>query len=89
MTFAGPLGELAARLPEFDRVPFGVNPRLDMIVRRAAAAGQIPVPTAVVSKRYVLVQHLEVIDALVKALRAQDVQAGALRCRLTMTEFLG
>lgn len=86
ITLTGPLGELAACIPEFDRVPFGVNPRLDMIVRRAAAAGEIPVPTAVVSKRYVLVQHLDVIDALVGALRSQDVQADALRCRMTITE---
>ena len=86
MTFAGPLDELAARLPEFDRKPFGANPRLDMIVRRAAAKGEIPVPAAVVSKRYVLVQHLAVIDALAMALRSRDVQADSLRCRLTITE---
>lgn len=82
----GPLRDIVPRLPAFDRVPFGANPRLDMIVRRAAAPGEIPVPTGVVSKGYVLVQHLAVIDALVKALGARDVEALDLRCRLTITE---
>lgn len=86
VTFTGPLGELAARIPEFDRMPFGGNPRLDMIVRRAATAREIPVPVGVVSKRYVLVQHLAVIDALATALRLEDVNAGDLKCGLTITE---
>ncbi len=82
----GPLAGLASLIPTFDRIPFGTNPRLDMIVRRAAAKGEIPVPTGVVSKRYVLVQHRSVVEALEHALRNADVEPLDLRCRLTMSE---
>ena len=73
-------------IPSFDRLPFGRNPRLDMIVRRAAAPGEIPMPTGVVSKRYALVQHAAVIEALENALRSEHVDSTDLRCRLTMSE---
>jgi hypothetical protein len=82
----GSLAELVPLVPTFDRVPFGTNPRLDMIVRRAAAKGEIPVPTGVVSKKYVLVQHTAVIETLEHALRKADVDPLDLRCRLTMSE---
>lgn len=82
----GSLADLAPLISTFDRVPFGTNRRLDMIVRLAAANGEIPVPTAVVSKRYVLVQHTSVIEALENALRSADVDPPDLRCRLTMSE---
>jgi hypothetical protein len=82
----GSLADLAPLIPTFDRLPFGRNPRLDMIVRRAAAKGEIPVPTGTVSKRYVLVQHTSVIEALEHALRKADVEPPGLRCRLTMSE---
>ena len=57
-----------------------------MIVRPAAAAGQIPVPAAVVSKSYVLVQHMDVVSALVDAMRAVGVNPTSLNCRLRLTE---
>lgn len=82
----GSLGDMAPLFPTFGRVPFGTNRRLDMIVRLAAANGEIPVPTAVVSKRYVLVQHTSVIEALENALRSVDVDPPDLQCRLTMSE---
>ena len=82
----GALGELTPLIPSFDRAPFGLNPRLDMIVRRADLKGEAPVPTGVVSKSYVLVQHLAVVDALVEALRDEEIEAAGLRSRLTITE---
>ena len=82
----GPLSEVVPLIPSFDRLPFGSNPRLDMIVRRAAAPGEIPVPINVVSKRYALVQHAAVIEALENALRSEDVDTTDLQCRLTMSE---
>jgi hypothetical protein len=84
--FKGALGELTPLIPSFDRVPFGLNPRFDMIVRRAELKGEAPVPTGVVSKRYVLVQHLAVVDAFVEALREEEIEAPDLRSRLTITE---
>jgi len=82
----GFLADVAPQIPTFDRLPFGTNPRLDMIVRRASAKGDIPTPIGVVSKRYVLVQHASVIAALEQALRRADVDPLELRCRLTMSE---
>ncbi len=82
----GSLADVVPLIPAFDRVPFGTNARLDMIVRRATTKGESPVPTGVVSKRYVLVQHAAVIAALENALRSADVDPLDLRCRLTLSE---
>jgi hypothetical protein len=82
----GFLTDVVPLIPAFHRVPFGTNARLDMIVRRPTAQGDMPVPTGVVSKRYVLVQHASVIAALENALRAADVEPLDLRCRLTLSE---
>src|SRR5688572_32954560 len=79
----GFLTDVTPLIPAFDRFPFGTNPRLDMIVRRASATGEISVPTGVVSKRYVLVQHASVIAALENALRSAEIEPCDLRCRLT------
>ena len=82
----GSIADVTPLVPTFDRLPFGTNRRLDMIVRRAAAKGAIPTPIGVVSKRYVLVQHASVIAALEHALRSADVDPLELQCRLTLSE---
>src|SRR5712691_642543 len=82
----GSLADVVPLIPAFDRFPFGTNARLDMIVRRATTKGESPVPTGVVSKRYVLVQQASVIAALENALRSADVDPLDLRCRLTLSE---
>lgn len=71
-SLAGELDTLIPRLPEFARLPFGAergteHEFLDMIVRRASP-GLPEVPVGVVSKRYRLLQHVEVADALRTAL---------------------
>lgn len=85
-TTTGRLADVTTQISTFDRVPFGTNPRLDMIVRPAAARGEIPIPTAVVSKKYALVQHTSLIDALTEAVRSADVDPKSLACSLTMSE---
>ena len=42
----GSLADVAPLIPAFDRFPFGTNARLDMIVRRATAKGEIRCPPA-------------------------------------------
>jgi hypothetical protein len=42
---------VALLIPVFDRFPLGTNARLDVIVRRASAKGEIPVPTGVVDNQ--------------------------------------
>src|SRR5262249_802785 len=82
----GSPADVATLIPGFDRFRFGPNPGLDMSLRRPTTKGEIPVPTGVVSKRYVLVQHASVIAALENALRSADVEPLDLRCRLTLSE---
>jgi hypothetical protein len=82
----GSLANVVPLIPAFDRLAFGTNARLDVIVRRTTAKGEIPVPTGVVSKRYVLVQHASVIAALENALRSAGVEPFDLRGRLTLSE---
>ena len=82
----GSLADVTSLIPTFDRLPFGTNQRLDMIVRRAAAQGGIPMHIGVVSKQYVLVQHASVIAALEHALRSAHVEPLEVPCRLTMSE---
>ena len=81
-----PLGAIAAHIPTFDRVPFGVSPRFDMIVRRAQIKSRAPMPTGIVSKRYVLVQHVTVLTALINALHVLEIPSADLRCRLLISE---
>jgi hypothetical protein len=85
----GPLADLVAGIPTFDRLPFGVNPRLDMIVREARMRGESPMPVAAVSKRYRLVQHVSLVDALVHALERIDIDPSGLRAAMTLTESGG
>ena len=71
---AGELDDVIAKLPGFDRAPFGAaggtaNEYLDVIVRRHdAARSDTAVPVGVVSKTYCLLPHAEVADALRAAL---------------------
>lgn len=70
-TFYGELGNIANKIPSFDRQPFSLgqddrqrdmlNPRLDIIARLAASDDEVTVPVGLVSQSYQLVQHSEVI----------------------------
>lgn len=83
--YSGLLGDIEILLPSFERQPFGLNPRLDMIVSSAQET-DTPVHVGTVSKRYTLVQHMDVVDALRQALAPMSIDADGLDCRLTMTE---
>jgi hypothetical protein len=66
--FTGPLAEALEIVPEFarfapDYYPFGPNPNLDLVVRRVGPASPAPVPVALVSKTYRIIQHREVLQA--------------------------
>jgi hypothetical protein len=83
---AGTLRDVARWLPAFHRVPFGVNRRLDMILRDPWEDCDRPMPAAVVSKRYVLVDHRAVVDALAGVLTRFDIDPDELTCTMTLSD---
>jgi hypothetical protein len=100
-TFSGAADEALKRLPEFGRRPFtvpnitgavtenapaGVNQFLDVIVRLPAAAGGPEMPVGVVSKKYKLVQHRELFQSAVEAMKELKVLE-AVKVALTLTVY--
>lgn len=80
------LEEALASLPRFRRVGFGSNRHLDVVVREPLG-GEPDVPVAVVSKRYALVPHAEVLSALVEAARRSGLDPAGMRARVELTEY--
>jgi hypothetical protein len=64
-----------------------INNRLHLIVRQPIPADQCFVPVGVVSKDYVLVQHREVLDAVVQALSANGISPPDVAAELWMSEY--
>ena len=97
----GALSELLEKVPDFKKVPYaiadeGVNPNLDMIVRDRLephsggllpTTDQVQMPVATVSKKYQLVQHRHVINALKSVLEKTDITLDGLNAELCLTEF--
>lgn len=52
---------------------FGENPYYDTVVRLPTDEREDPMPVGIVSKRYRLVQHREVLDTILHALRGTDI----------------
>lgn len=84
-------------IPTFERRVFGAeqrddkrlrfNERLDTIVRLPCRDDQTYVPIGVVSKKYSLVQHLEILGAARAALAAADIDPSQLDAELQITEY--
>ena len=90
----GTLDELARGVPGFIRRPFALgegaeraHPRYDVIVREERPDGSGRVPVGVVSKRYRLVQHGELIGALRRALAANGIGPAEAEGELRLSEF--
>jgi hypothetical protein len=58
-----------------------------MIVRGPSWGDQRPFPVGLVSKRYALVQHADVLGAVASALCKADIALDGLSTRLTLTEL--
>ena len=100
-SWEGTLGELLDKIPDFEQVPYaiadeGINPNLDMIVRDRLKphsgellpnTDQVQMPVAIVSKKYQLVQHHHVINALVSALAKNKFDLDSLMAELCLTQF--
>ena len=100
--FKGSIGELRKKIPCFKRGPFrvedgGMNQHLDIIVRKPLKGGsqvyllppddEVHIPIATVSKKYVLVQHHEVLDALEAAVKQKGIDPVHLVGELKLTEY--
>lgn len=92
-----PLKDVDTWIPTFERRVFGaeqrdeallrINSRLDTIVRLPFNDDKTAVPIGVVSKRYSLVQHRDVLAAARKALTAVDIEPSELQAELQITKY--
>ena len=87
----GNFEEIRWHTPTFDRKGFRVhnqeNEHLDMIIKMPINAFDTPIPVATVSKRYSLVQHHDVIDAIERALNTMDYPRENIETRLQLTIY--
>lgn len=94
-TSRGFIADLRQEIPYFKRLPFrigdGVNEHLALIVREPhigeSSGAESQIPIAAVSKRYRLVQHHDVLDALEAALKHLNFEPQRLQSELTLTEY--
>ena len=90
--YNGDLRRICEVLPTFKRAPFSLtrgtsHPQKDIIVKMPNDDSQQPLPVAVVSKSYRLLQHLEVVDTAIKAMRALGIHPDEASVQLEMTDF--
>ena len=90
----GSFDQLRELVPAFDRTPFaadgeGIDNRFsDVIVRRADARLSLPaVPVGLVSKRYRLIGHGEVVDAVRDAVAGIGIRAGDVACEAHLGRY--
>lgn len=93
----GAIEDVAAHLPRFTRRPFavgkseagpgGVNPRYDAIVRLQLAGGDSETPVGVVSKKYQLVQHHDIVQLAIDALTGVKIDPRTVTAELMLTEY--
>lgn len=96
-THALPLKDVDSWIPTFERRVFGaeqrdeallrINSRLDTIVRLPFKDDKTAVPIGVVSKKYSLVQHRDVLEAARKALTAAGIEPSELQAELQITKY--
>ena len=82
-----PLESIERLLPRFVREPFETNEYLDVILRRPFLKDSRTIPVAAVSRSYALVQHLEIVNALTKAIETSDIKAEPLKADLLLSEY--
>jgi Domain of unknown function (DUF932) len=100
----GTYDQVAGAIPNFGRRPFGLytrptpkdefpfvtgeNPYYDEVLRLGQAL-EPDVPVGIVSKSYKLVQHRELFETTVKALKEADVDLSLVMVYVTLSKFGG
>lgn len=88
----GSISELLKKIPEFGRYPFSVeegieNEYLDLIARRPHLEDEGHVPVAAVSKGYNFVEHHEVIESVLLALKNFVDNPQSLKAELKLSRY--
>ncbi|PLX85596.1 MAG: hypothetical protein C0617_03620 [Desulfuromonas sp.] len=94
----GTITEIRGLLPTFVRRPFSTvsvdgandlpsNAFLDVIVRTPLNEGDEEIPVGVVSKQYQLVQHAEVLDKAIEAIKKAGIAPEKVKADLTITKY--
>ncbi len=97
----GSMRELLQKVPRFKEVPYaiageGENPHLNMIVRDRLKphpgtllpdTGNVQIPITTVSKKYQLVQHQELLNALASVMKNNGFDLDHLSAEMCLTEF--
>ncbi len=91
-SYEGKFSALRAAIPVFERQPFrleaGVNPNLDMILRQPPGFESGPkIPVSIVSKNYQLIQHQQILDAMISVFQEMAWEADSFDVNLTISEF--
>lgn len=73
-------------MPTFDRRPFGAN-RFHDVIKRRPTDGADPLQIGLVSKKYVLVQHASVIQAVTAEVTKAGIDPADVPVRLLITEY--
>ena len=94
---SGTIDAVRAHIPAFERRSFSLtqadgsrsrlNEHQDLIVRAPIGADVDFVPVGVVSKEYKLLQHLDVVDVVVKALEVSSIAPRDVTAHLEITEY--
>ncbi len=94
--YRGSFAQVRALLPDFERVAFALGPgaianrTLDTIVRRADLVQGLPaVPVGVVSRRYAMVTHRDVLDAMFEAVARAGLDPAETALEAVLGEYGG
>lgn len=89
--YRGDLTDVLGLLPEFKSKSFGegknANPNLRQIVRLPIGKDNRIIPVAVVSNRYALIQHRQIVENFQYAIQEAGFNISSLTARLLISEF--
>ena len=88
----GSISDLLKKIPEFGRYPFSIeedieNEYLDLIARKPHLQDKGYVPVAAVSKEYGFVEHHEVIESVLSALKKFVDNPQSLKAELKLSKY--
>ncbi len=68
-------------------LPPGFNRFYDVIVRNPMAPDEVEVPVGIVSKQYSLIQHQDLVDAALNAVKKAKIDPAEIKTELDLTEY--
>ena len=87
----GDFTHLMKSIPSFDRTPFALggaaNRYYDLIVRQPIGDDEKPIPVAVVSKKYRLIQHRDMVERIVQGMERLKLRPHMASTDLCLSEY--